>query len=237
MEKREFPETHWSQLLTLRNPAHPKHAEHLEGLVRRYWSPAYHYLRSLRGVSAEDAEDLTQQFFTLLLARGSLARLDPDRGSFRGFLKTALRRFAVDAERREAARAPRGGVRLFRFEEAEALWRQVEGRRAAASPEDAFDREWARSVLEQAVARLREELEGRGKAADFALFRKYCLDPEGESLSYEELARERGCSVDDVRNALRAIRKRGREILEDLLRDYLFPGERLEDEIRFIFSR
>lgn len=237
MDDRTFPETHWSQLLTLRNPAHPKHAEHLERLVRRYWSPAYHYLRSLRDVSAQDAEDLTQQFFTLLLSRGSLTRLDPDRGSFRGFLKTALRRFAVDAGRREAARAPRDGARLFRFEEAEALWQEVRARDAAASPEDAFDREWARSVLEQAVARLRAELEGRGKAADFELFRKYCLEPGGENLSYEGLARERGCSVDDVRNALRAVRKRGREILEDLLRDYLFPGERLDDEIRFILSR
>ncbi|HXG61587.1 MAG TPA: sigma factor [Planctomycetota bacterium] len=237
MDDRAFPETHWSQLLTLRNPAHPKHAEHLERLVRLYWSPAYHYLRSLRGVSAGDAEDLTQQFFTLLLSRGSLRRLDPDRGSFRGFLKTALRRFAVDAERREAARSPRGGARLFRFEEAEALWRQGRSRDAAGSPEDAFDREWARSVLERAVERLKEELQGRGKAADFELFRRYCLEPEGEALSYEALARERKCSVDDVRNALRAVRRRGREILEDLLRDYLFPGERLEDEIRFILSR
>jgi RNA polymerase sigma-70 factor (ECF subfamily) len=237
MDEGAFPETHWSQLLTLRNPAHPKHAEHLERLVRLYWSPAYHYLRSLRGVSAEDAEDLTQQFFTLLLSRGSLSRLDPDRGSFRGFLKTALRRFVVDAGRREAARSPRDGARLFRFEEAEALWRHVRSREAAGSPEDAFDREWARSVLERAVARLKEELEGRGKAADFELFRRYCLEPEGEELSYEALARERKCSVDDVRNALRAVRRRGREILEDLLRDYLFPGERLEDEIRFILSR
>src|SRR5262245_33275922 len=68
-EPREFPETHWSQLLEIQNPAHPRHAEHLQGLVQRYWKPAYLYLRAIRSMSAEDAEDLTQQFFAMLLAR------------------------------------------------------------------------------------------------------------------------------------------------------------------------
>src|SRR5689334_12565202 len=62
-EPREFPETHWSQLLELRNPAHPRHAEHLDDLVQQYWKPAYLYVRAVRAMSAEDAEDLTQQFF------------------------------------------------------------------------------------------------------------------------------------------------------------------------------
>ena len=51
-EPREFPETHWSQLLELRNPAHPRHAEHLDGLVQQYWKPAYLYLRAIRAMSA-----------------------------------------------------------------------------------------------------------------------------------------------------------------------------------------
>src|SRR5204862_6164990 len=103
-EPREFPETHWSQLLELRNPSHPRHAEHLDVLVQQYWKPAYLYLRAIRAMSAEDAEDLTQQFFAMLIARRAFDKLSLERGGFRGFLKTALRRFAVGADREDASR-------------------------------------------------------------------------------------------------------------------------------------
>jgi RNA polymerase sigma-70 factor (ECF subfamily) len=233
-EAREFPETHWSQLLELRNPAHPRHAEHLDGLVQQYWKPAYLYLRAIRAMSAEDAEDLTQQFFAMLLARRAFDKLDPERGSFRGFLKTALRRFAVSSDRKEAAREPRDGAKLFRFEEAEALWKQQDPR---VSPEAAFDREWARGVVTEMTRRLREEFRAQGKELYFQIFQEYCGDAAATEVSYEELAKRHRVSGDDVRNYLRATRERGREILKDLLRDYLFPGENVEDELHFILSR
>ena len=233
-EPREFPETHWSQLLELKNPSHPRHAEHLDDLVHHYWKPAYLYLRAIRAMSAEDAEDLTQQFFAMLLARRVFDKLSPERGSFRGFLKTALRRFAVSADRKDAAREPRDGAKLFRFEEAEALWKE---QGPAVAPEAAFDREWARGVITEAMRRLREEFRGQGKEVYYEIFREYCGESAEASVSYDELARLHRVSADDVRNYLRAIRERGRDILKDLLRDYLFPGESVEDELRFILSR
>jgi RNA polymerase sigma factor (sigma-70 family) len=226
-EPREFPETHWSELLEIRNPAHPRHAEHLAGLVGAYWKPAYLYLRAIRKMNAEDAEDLTQQFFAMLVARRALDNLSPDRGSFRGFLKTALRRFAVSADRKEAARKPRDGARLFRFEEAEALHDRE------LSPEAAFDREWARGVVTEMMRRLRDECRAQGKELQYQIFQEYC----GGEVSYDDLAKKHGASADDVRNYLRLIRQRGREVLKDMLRDYLFPGEDVEDELRFILSR
>jgi len=230
-EPREFPETHWSLLLEIQNPAHPRHAEHLQALVQAYWKPAYLYLRAIRSMSAEDAEDLTQQFFAMLLARRAFDKLSPDRGSFRGFLKTALRRFAVSAERKEAAREPRDGARLFRFEEAEAL--HVRDR----SPEDAFDREWARGVVTEMMRRLRDEFRSQGKEVYYEIFQEYCGEGSGADVSYDDLAKKHRLSADDVRNYLRVIRQRGREVLKDMLRDYLFPGEDVEDELRFILSR
>ncbi|MBI3857217.1 MAG: sigma-70 family RNA polymerase sigma factor [Planctomycetes bacterium] len=226
-EPREFPETHWSQLLELQNPSHPRHAEHLGVLVQQYWKPAYLYLRAIRAMSAEDAEDLTQQFFAMLLARRSLDKLSPNRGSFRGFLKTALRRFVVSAQRQEASR----GGRLFRFEEAEAL------HNTDLSPESAFDREWARGVVAEMMRRLREEFRAQGKEVYYEIFQEYVGETAGAEVSYDDLAKLHRLSADDVRNYLRVIRQRGREILKDLLRDYLFPGEDVEDELRFILSR
>ena len=238
--RRDFPETHWSQLLELSNPSHPRHAEHLGKLIQQYWKPAYHYARALRDLKTEDAEDLTQQFFTMLLTRVQFDRLSPDQGTFRGFLKTALRRFLISADRATAARAPKDGARLFQFGDAETHWRTAAER--DVSPEEAFDREWARGVLTESMGRLEQELKAEGKALHFELFREYCLesagpDEEGGDVSYEALARKHQVSLDDVRNGLRVVRQRGREILKEMLRDYLFPGENVEDELRFILSR
>lgn len=228
----EFPETQWSQLLQIRDPRQPGYAERLEDLVRRYWMPAYHYLRAIRPGSAQDAEDRVQQFFAMLLSRGSLEEVSPERGSFRGFLKTALRRWAISADRQESARAPRDGARLFRFEEAEELWKKVQN----LTPDDAFDREWARSLITESMRRLEKELGGAGKAVSYQIFREYCVE-DGDPVSYGDLARRHGVSEDDIRNALRAVRQRGREILRELLRDTLLPGEDVERELRALLSR
>ena len=206
----DFPETRWSQLLELRDPAHPKYAEHLEKLAKQYWSPVFHYAQALRPA---DAEDLTQQFFAMLLARRDLEKLSPERGSFRGFLKTALRNFVVSAARADASRST---VPL------------PEDLRA---PEQAFDREWVRSVLAEAVAALRRE----SAPAPFEIFREYCLEETGAS--YADLARRHQVSEDDVRNRLRETRIRLRDLVRDQLRNYLAPGEDLEAELRFILSK
>jgi RNA polymerase sigma-70 factor (ECF subfamily) len=210
----EFPETRWSQLLELRDPTHPRYAEHLERLAKQYWSPVFHYARALCRGDA-DAEDLTQQFFAMLLARRDLEKLSPDRGSFRGFLKTALRNFVLSAGRAAAVRAtvPLRDEADFR------------------SPEQAFDREWARGVLAEAVARLRRE----SAPVAFEIFREYCLEESGAS--YADLARRHGVSEEDVRNRLREARLRVRDILEELLRDYLVPGQDVDAELRFILSK
>lgn len=226
-----FPETHWSQILEIGDPEHPRHAEHLERLVHRYWKPLYYYVRAMRDFSAGDAEDLTQDFFEMLLRRTDFSALSPDRGSFRGFLKTALRRFVVSAERKRIVRE----TQVLRFGELDRGWIEIL-RAGHVSPEEAFDRAWARDVLEDMTSRIRATLEIEGKPKLFEIFREYTLDP-APGVTYESLARKHGLSVDDVRNGLRSVREKGREILHDILRDYLFPGEDLEAELRFILER
>lgn len=227
----EFPETHWSLLLELKDPAHPRYAEHLDRLARQYWKPVYHYARALRPGAAAEADDLTQQFFAMMLDRRDLEKLSPERGSFRGFLKTALRHFLASRDRAAGARMPQDGRKLFRYEEAEAEWQSAA---RDVSPEAAFDREWTRGVLMAAVARLRKELISEGKQLHYDLFREYCL--EDREISYEDVARERGVKPDDVRNYLRVVRRRLREILRGLLKDYLASGQDVEEELRFILS-
>lgn len=237
---RAFPETQWSALLELGNPASPSTAETLNRLIRQYWMPVYHYVRSLRPVGAHEAEDLTQQFFTMLLDRGSLTRLAPERGSFRAFLKTALRCFLVDQDRTARARSPRDGARIFPYDRAEDAWNRAKGA-ASASPEEAFDREWARGVLAEAVAALERALAAEGKQTYFAVFSEVLderpNDASSPGASYAELAGRHGISTSDVGNYLRVVRQRLRAVLLEIVTGYLGPGENPEDEIRFILSR
>jgi len=240
-KNRHFPETHWSQLLELGDPANPNYAPNLDRLIQQYWMPVYHYVRTLRPVGVPEAEDLTQQFFTMLLDRGSFAKLAPGRGSFRGFLKTALRYFLIDQDRTAVAHGPRDGARFFPFDQAEAAWTDARKGIPVSTPEDAFDREWARGVLLEAVARLKRLLQADGKEVYFNLFAEIWSEepvenPAGAS-SYARLARKYGVSESDVGNYLRLVRQRLRSILKEIVTSYLGPAEDVEDEVRFILSR
>lgn len=225
----QFPETHWSQILEIGNPAHPRHAEHLERLAHRYWKPIYYYVRAMRDYSPNEAEDITQDFFEMFLRRTDWTSLTPDRGSFRGFIKTALRRFVISGERKRVIRE----TQVLRFGDLDQGWIELL-RSGHMTPEEAFDRAWARDVLDEMSSRIRAACEIEGKPKLFEIFREYTHDG---GLTYEALAAKHGLSVDDVRNGLRTVRERGREILRDILRDYLFPGEDLDAELRFILSR
>ena len=240
-QDRHFPETHWSQLLELGDPANPNYAPHLDRLIHQYWMPVYHYVRSLRPVGPSEAEDLTQQFFTMLLDRGSFSKLAPERGSFRGFLKTALRCFLIDQDRTASAHAPRDGARFFPFDQAEASWKDARTGASVPGPEDAFDREWARGILLEAVSRLKRSLQADGKELYFTLFAEIWgdgpLEDPAVKSSYAQLARKYSISEHDVGNHLRVVRQSLRTILKAIVTGYLGPGENVEDEVKFILSR
>src|SRR5262245_3974838 len=144
-----FPSTHWSRLADLRGRAEEERQEVLGWFARRYWRSIFHYVWALRRRGADDAEDVTQQFFASLLERGDLDGLSPERGSVRGFLKVALRNFVANLGR-TARRRPR----LFPLTAAtEAALREP-----SLPPDDAFDAAWARQVLDEALQALRRQL-------------------------------------------------------------------------------
>lgn len=237
---RHFPETRWSRLLNLGDSSSPNYAPTLDDLIRQYWMPVYHYVRALRPVGPTEAEDLAQQFFTMLLDRGSFAKLSPERGSFRGFLKTALRYFLIDQDRAAKAHGPRNGARFFPFEQAETAWEDARKGIPVSTPEDAFDREWARGVLLDAVSKLKDSLLAEGKELYFTLFAELWNEgPQGDpsgGASHAHLARKYSVTESDVANYLRLVRQRLRSILKEIVKDYLGPGENAEDEVRFILS-
>src|SRR5262245_9712599 len=95
--RKGFPTTIWSDIIAAGDSSDPQSRDRLDRLLRTYWKPVFAYVRSSWRKPVEDAKDLTQAFFASVLQKGYLSRLDPDRGSFRGYLKKALKHFLIDA--------------------------------------------------------------------------------------------------------------------------------------------
>lgn len=99
-----FPNTTWGMVACVQKPiTSAERRTGMETLCRRYWAPICSYARTAWARTDEDALDLTQDFFTWLLETDVLARFEPDRGSFRHYMKGLLRNFSRNAA--HAARA------------------------------------------------------------------------------------------------------------------------------------
>ena len=234
--RRDFPSTSWNLIRGVGKA----HREHLERLIYLYWKPAYLYLRASGRKSVEDAKDLTQDFFARLIERKDWEKLTPERGSFRGFLKRALKNFMIDAARREKARRPGEGLFLFRFEE-------VRDAHPTVDPEKAFDREWIKTILRDSIRNLEIRLKKEGSSNLFDVFKLYCLpdgsaDPaessrflkgELEGITYADVATKLGLRESDVRKRLARCRAVLREIVLERIREYSTS----EDEVMTEFEK
>ncbi|HEX5444006.1 MAG TPA: sigma factor, partial [Pirellulales bacterium] len=86
---RGFATTRWSLVLAAGGQATARSRQALATLCEGYWQPLYAYVRR-RGFAADEAQDLTQDFFAALLEKDAVQRADPQRGRFRSFLLGSL---------------------------------------------------------------------------------------------------------------------------------------------------
>lgn len=209
----------------------------MEALCSTYWRPLYAYIRR-SGRSVEDAQDLTQSFFSRLLEKDYLLHVDPSLGKFRAFLVTALRNFLTN-EWRAANTWKRGGqASFFSTEE---MTRAEDFYAASAgpeTPEQVYERNWAIATLERAARRLDEEYCEAGKASVYAQLKPY-LEGDGETRRYGEVAAALGISEVTVRVSVHRMRSRFRELLwREVARTLPDPEDRqaIEEELRHMLA-
>lgn len=233
--REQFPTTHWSTLLSSDPNDDDLRQACMEHLIRAYWRPVYAYIRRARAKQVEEAKDITQDFFLSLLERDTLRAIDRTRGRFRNFLKTCLRNYLADRSDRERAQKRGGGkVRQLLVDLAQA---PAEALPQDASPEEIFEREWARTVLEQALEEVKAELfvEGRTMEAE-VLLALHPLSEGGRLPTYDELAARLGTDVRRVKNALSLGRERLRKAIEDRVRSYCADEADCFEEIADLFG-
>lgn len=205
-------------------------------LSRTYWRPIFTFI-SRRGYSTQDAEDLTQDFFVMLLGGDLLKRADPNRGRFRSLLLKALQDFLHDASDKERARKRGGGVEHISWDDwmAEAPSQLSVSARALSSwsPERLFDLRWAATVVEQALRRLREECKGKERLRIFEALSGY-LTSERADMSYANLATTLGVAESVVKKQLHNLRRRYRWLLYDEVGRTVEDPKDIEGEIRHL---
>ncbi len=227
-----FVTTRWSVVLAARDKSSPASAEALESICRAYWSPLYALVRR-KGHAPHDAQDLTQEFFARLLQKDYLQAADREKGRLRTFLHVALKRFLANEWDRVRAQKRGGGVAPVSFDTALAEDRYLQHGTAALSAERIYERQWAMTLLEQAMSRLRAEYQAARKEAEFEQL-KSTLTAERGAIPYAELAAHLNITEGAARVAVHRVRKRFRELFRATIADTVDSPAEVDDEVRYV---
>ena len=166
MRKSRFETTRWSLVLAAGGAQDAAASDALATLCEIYWYPLYAYARR-QGHDPEDAKDLTQSFFALLLERRDVRAVRRERGRFRSFLLASMRHFLLNQAAYRRAQKRGGGRPALPLEFDTAEGRYLREPADADTPETIFDRRWALTVLDRVLQRLRRDWTDAGKLAQF----------------------------------------------------------------------
>jgi RNA polymerase sigma factor (sigma-70 family) len=226
----DFPTTRWTLVIAAADPQRKEARSALVSLCEGYWYPLYAYIRR-RGYPADQAHDLTQQFFIRLLEGRYLDRADPEKGRFRSFMLTSLKFFVADEGDRQRAHK-RGGGAVVPLEISSGEDRYQREPSHDETPERIFERRWALSVLDRVVEKLRNEFVHHGRSEHFERLKVFLL---GQSdAPYAALAREMNTSEGALKVAIHRLRKRYRELFRQEIADTVADPAEVESELRFL---
>jgi RNA polymerase sigma-70 factor (ECF subfamily) len=206
----------------------------LSELCQIYWRPVYLFLRR-QGVPPDDAQDLTQGFFADLIKSRAYARADQLKGRFRSFLLGTLKHFLAHA--REYDRAQKRGGAALMVQLDEAALSEAEAHAASCqcwSADGVFEREWAASLLRQALDRLAQEYMVAGKDVLFEGLKGHLIAGVAAPTPFEELAKRLGRPATTLRSDVARLRTRYRSILREEVRGTVVDPRDVDEELRYL---
>jgi DNA-directed RNA polymerase specialized sigma24 family protein len=227
----EFPTTHWSMIARAGTQSDEGWREALERLLRAYLPALRSYLCRGRRLSPDLADDVLQSFLTSKILEGHLiSRADPTRGRFRSFLITALNNFRASLIRSEAALHRNPGSAAVPLEAS-----GVDVAAADPTPGEAFDVEWARHVLDQAVEKMRAGCQSSGRPDIWGVFEARVLRPaldQAEPTDYSHLVERFGFrSPTQASNVLVTATRMFGRALRSVVGEYEETAEGIDREI------
>jgi DNA-directed RNA polymerase specialized sigma24 family protein len=223
-----FTTTLWTQVL-----AAPYDQEALASLCSKYRSPLYAFLRR-SGVSCHEAEDLTQSFFVHLLSKKGLETVRREYGQFRSFLLASLRHFVADQRDRASAAKRSPPQPLFELDAEHEDGHRLEPVERI-NPETIFERRWALTLLEEALAALESEFINSGKGEVFRELQPFLCGEERGPV-YKDLALRLASSEGAIRVTVHRMRERYRDLVRREIADTLAAGEDVNTEMQHLFA-
>lgn len=226
-----FPTTIWATVVTAGNRDASVSFEALGSLCQRYWYPLYAYARHC-GQPHEAAEDAVQGFFGHFLQKGLAGHADPNRGRFRSFLLSCFQNH-LRHDWKASRALKRGGENVpvsWDAMEAEERYRH-EQPIEPASPEEHFDRRFAREMIQASLAKLREEFVAEGQEQRFEVLKEYLT---AEAPAQGEAAARLGLTGGALKTAVHRLRHRFRELFRQELAETVATPSDLNEELRYL---
>lgn len=236
-----FMTTHWTRVLAARGESAEAQAA-LRELCAAYYAPVHTFIRHWRR-GADDARDLTHEFFARLLAGQGLGQVDRRRGRFRSYLLGAVKHFLADVHDRQRAAKRDSGTALVSLDATQATDGSPDHPRcgwepaaAAGFPPDAFfDRHWALSLLERVLLALAAEFEQAGKTREFEVLKPY-LTGDAAGLSPTAAAASLGGSPGAAKVAIHRLRKRFRQLVRAEIATTVADAEEVSAEMDYLIQ-
>ena len=230
-----FTTTHWSVVLEAQGESAAAQ-QALEKLCGTYWRPIYGFVRR-QGIGAEEAKDLTQGFFAMLLERRDLNAVRQEKGRLRSYLLTSLKHFLANERNRAMAIKRGAGQQLIPLQDLRERERIGFEPTETLPADQIYESRWALSLLDQAMARLGEEYRAAGPASAGLFDRlQKSLTNEPDRLSPSETAREFGMTESAVRQASHRLRLRYRQLLREEIAHTVMAAGDIEDELRHLVA-
>ena len=231
----EFPSTRWTLVRSVQKGGGVEASQALEQLCRSYWYPIYAYARR-RGLSAEDAEDITQAFFQNLVTCQALQDARQEKGRLRGFMLGLLKRVMAKQHRHDTA-TKRGGVQpqMISFQDSAAEARYAVEPVDHGDPDLFFDRAWASDILAAAETQLRADYV---KADNLETFEALCeFLPLGDNVTpYAEVAKRLGIVEATMRLQIHRMRKRYGRLIEAEIARTVSGEDELKAELAHLMA-
>lgn len=234
LEARRFVTTCWTEVLLAREQNAPGARQALEHLCRLYWYPLYAYIRqSIR--DPHEAEDLTQEFFHLLIEKNYLGAVDRKRGKFRSFLLVAIKRFLINTHKHKTRLKRGGGQNPISLDVEMAESRLQSDLATGLSPDQIFEKRWARTVLERATEDLRQEYVASGKTEVFDTLSEF-LTGGSRFGDYAEVAPRLGMSPSTVAVTVHRLRQRYRRLIRDAVLLTVSDPAEVDTEVKLLVA-
>lgn len=228
-----FAETRWSQILLVVQGDPQQSRKAREMLCAIYWSPIYSFLLR-KGHTHHDAEDLTQQFFLRLLESDAFSHADRVKGRFRSFLLGALKHFLADEVRKASTQKRGGKISFIPIGVSDSEQSRLLEPAQELTPEEAYDRRWAATLLDLAFQRLRADFADADQLDRFEALKSF-LSEDAAAGDYDRVSRQLGITTKAVGVAVHRLRQRYRQLVRQEVADTLVDSSQVEEELRDLF--